>query len=63
MNNRIYVPLRKGEIKDWYQWEMASSCREQVERNLKDEERKYCKLMAKWPLIRIALVEAREVKA
>jgi hypothetical protein len=62
MNNRAYVPVRKGEQNEWYQWEHVSVCREHVADLLKSEEQRYGRVMSNWPLLRIALVEVREVQ-
>jgi pyruvoyl-dependent arginine decarboxylase (PvlArgDC) len=62
MNNTAYVPVRKGESSEWYQWEHASTCREQVDKNLATEKRKYGSLMDAWPLLRIAKIAAKEIK-
>jgi hypothetical protein len=62
MNNRAYVPVRRGEKDDWYDWENAGPCRETVDYNLKAENRECPRMAVIHPVLRIAIVEVHEVQ-
>ncbi len=61
MNNIAYVPVRKGETRDWFDWGKTSSTPEQVNLKIEEDEKRYASVMKAWPVLRIAKVEVKEV--
>lgn len=62
MNNIAYVPVRKGETRDWFDWSCASGLMEQAEHKAKCDDARYPAVGKAWPVLRIAKVEVKEVK-
>jgi hypothetical protein len=61
MNTIAYVPVRKGETRDWFDWGCASYARDVAECNVRKQDEKYASVMKNWPVLRIAKVEVKEV--